>query len=100
MTVRQDVESSRWARLAGEVRTGWQICEYQADGREICGEIRGPARFEGGTFRVTVVWTFGDRKAEGIFRASLGSRTLRESEGSAVIGSTDRLWWIWSESPA
>ena len=88
-----EVNRSEWTDVVQRIGAGWQICELDYSGTEICGRVDGAAGIADGVLSMPIVWEAKTFTSPDRFEAPISARSLRIlSDNSIVIGSTDRFW--------
>jgi hypothetical protein len=82
---------SNWSVAADRIKEGWAVSRYSQDGGRSLGKVSGAASLSGKALRVPVAWEFQDSTVDQVLNEPSWRRSLRRSDGSVVISSTDSV---------
>lgn len=82
---------SNWSAAADDIRTGWSVSRYSQDGGKSFGLVSGTPSLRDKALEVPVAWKFRDLTLEQVLNEPSWRRSLRRSDGSVVISSTDSV---------
>ena len=80
-----------WIAAAQEITQGWVVRRYNATEGELIGLVTVPAVLDQEVLKVSVGWEHGNRHFQETLSEPLWRRTLRRSDSSVIIGSTDTV---------
>lgn len=80
-----------WNAAAEEISSGWRVRRYSTRGGETVGKVVSQPELSAEVLRVSVNWAIGAKNVEEMLSEPTWSRSLRRSDCSVVIGSTDSL---------
>ena len=80
-----------WVAAAEEINSGWVVKRYNATEGELIGQVTDRAVLDQDVLKVTVGWEHGTRRFSEILTEPSWRRSLRRSDSSVIIGSTDTV---------
>ena len=94
------VGQSIWDNVVVQIKPGWEICQFDSDGYEVCGVVADIPQLLHGTLTMNVDWESTEEGFDQVFEAPEGYRTVRLFENAVVISSTDQFWTLNPRTPS